>query len=190
MRIEWWFTHLGDLFVASAVAATIAVWAWLNLSRLVALAFCVCFGATLGVVTLIKLWTSRHLPEPDRVVAWWAPSAGAPSGHAALAAVVYGCAAAIFLKATRGPLAVLGALGSLAAVTLVSVTRVTLRTHSAADVLAGLAVAAGFVWLFVLVLRAQVEDRERQPAVLGICMLVVAVFAMLSHIRLSSDQFL
>ena len=189
MRVEWWFTHLGDLFVAAAVGCAIVVWIWLNLNRLVGMAFGVCFSGTFALVTLIKLWTSRNLPQPDHVPLW-ALSAGAPSGHAALAGMVYGGAAAIFLKATRGPLAVLGGLASVAAVTLVAITRVTLRTHSAADVAAGLAVAGIFIAIFAAVLKAQVKDRDATPLALGISMAVVAAIAMLSHIRLSSDQFL
>ena len=38
MKLEWWFTHLGDLFVASCMAVAIGVWCWMNLSRIIALA--------------------------------------------------------------------------------------------------------------------------------------------------------
>ena len=74
----WIITDLGDLFVASAAGLVLVIWAWFNLGRMVALAFWTCHAATFGLVTLIKLWTGRHLPEPDQV-APWAPSAGAPS---------------------------------------------------------------------------------------------------------------
>jgi undecaprenyl-diphosphatase len=185
MTAAWLVTDLGDLFVASAAGLAIVVWAWINLGRMTALAFWTCHAATFGLVTLIKLWTGRNLPQPDQVPLW-APSAGAPSGHAAMAAIVYGCAAAIFLKAGRGPLAAVGAALSILAIVLVAVTRVTLHTHSAADVAAGLAVAGGFVALFAKVLAVQVQDQAPQMGGLAASLLIVTALALASRLRISS----
>lgn len=181
----WIITDLGDLFVASAAGLVLVVWAWFNLGRMVSLAFWTCHAATFGLVTLIKLWTGRHLPQPDQV-ALWEPSAGAPSGHAAMAAIVYGCCAAVFLKAGRGPIAVLGALLCLAAIAAVCVTRVTLHTHSAADVAAGLAIAGGFAALFLKVLSVQIQDQAPQLGGLLLALVGVVALALVSRVRISS----
>lgn len=181
----WIITDLGDLFVASAAGLVLVVWTWFNLGRMVSLAFWTCHAATFGLVTLIKLWTGRNLPQPDQV-ALWQPSAGAPSGHTAMATIVYGCAAAIFLKAGRGPLAALGAALSFAAIAAVAVTRVTLHTHSAADVAAGLAIAGGFAALFVRVLSVQVQDQAPPMGGLLAALVVVAGLALVSRVRISS----
>lgn len=182
-------TSLGDLFAASAVAGVIVVWSWLNLNRLIAMAFAICVGATFGLATAIKLWTGRHLPQPDQV-SLWLPSAGAPSGHSAMAGVVYGCAAAIFVKQGRGPLAVLGLVGCMAAIAMVSVTRVTLHAHSGADVVAGLAVAGGFIALFAKVLDAQAPGPSPRIDALMICMLIMASFTVISKVRITSAGIL
>ncbi len=189
MRLAWLVTSLGDLFAASVVAGVIIVWSWINLNRLIALTFAICVGATFGLVTAIKLWTGRHLPEPE-LVALWLPSAGAPSGHSAMAAVVYGCAAAIFVKRGQGPLAATGLLGCLMAIALVCITRVTLDTHTAADVVAGLAVAGGFIALFARVLDVQAQDHIPRIDTLMISMLIVALFAVISRVRISSAGIL
>lgn len=189
MKLAGAVTSLGDLFGALAVAGVIVVWSWLNLNRLIAMALAICVGATFGLVTAIKFWTGRHLPQPDQV-ALWLPSAGAPSGHSAMAGVVYGCAAAIFVKCGRGSLATLGLLGCILAISLVSITRVTLHAHTIADVVAGLAVAAGFIALFAKVLDAQVQDHAPRIDALMISMLIVAVFAMVSRVRITSAGIL
>lgn len=189
MTLQGVATNLGDLFVASAVAGAIVVWSWLNLNRAIAAAFAVCCASTFGVVTLIKLWTSQNLPEPHDV-ALWALSAGAPSGHAAVACVVYGCAAALFLKTGRGALSGLGALSCGVAIALVCITRVTLQKHSAGDVVAGVMVAGVFVWLFTRVLAAQETRRAAPVMALGVSMAVMAGVALASHLRFSSYQFL
>ena len=189
MSPAWLVTDLGDLFAASSVALAVAVWIGLNLSRLSALAWLVCYGATFGVVVLVKLWTARHFPQPD-MTPLWAPSAGAPSGHAALATMVYGGAAALFLKTGRGLGAKLAAGVSLGILALICVTRVTLHTHTIADVVAGAAVASAFLALFARVLDVQASGRALKASPLLVSMLIIAAAAVASGVRISSDHFL
>jgi membrane-associated phospholipid phosphatase len=189
MTLAGFVTELGDLFSASSVALVVVVWSWLNLNRLVALSFAVCFAATFGLATIIKLWTGKNLPQPYEIPLWL-PSAGAPSGHSALAGMVYGCAAAIFLKTGRGAVRIVGATACLAAIAIVSVTRVTLHTHTIPDVVAGLAVAGVFVGFFVQVLDVQAADRSPRLDSLLAAMVVVATMTVISNVRISSSGIL
>lgn len=189
MSLARLITDLGDLFPASAVAAVVFGWCWAKLDRLTAMAFAVCFAGTVVVDTVLKLGAGQMFPYPDGI-GLFQLSSGAPSGHAALATMVYGAALVLFLASCRGALAVVGAGVSLLALAAVLVTRVTLRTHTIADVAAGVIVAAGFVALFHVVRSRRALARTDGAASLLIGMVLAGGFALLSGVRISSDMFL
>jgi len=182
-------TDLGDLFPATAVAAVVFAWCWAKLDRLTAMAFAVCFAGTVVVDTVLKVGAGQMFPYPDGI-GLFQLSSGAPSGHAALATMVYGAAFVLFAFTCRGVSAVVGALVAMLALAAVLVTRVTLRAHTIADVAAGVGVAACFVILFDRV-RAR-RDHPRGDGALSLLlgMVFVGAFALLSGVRISSDMFL
>jgi membrane-associated phospholipid phosphatase len=184
-------TDLGDLFTAAAVAAGVFVWCWTQLSRQLALAFLVCFtGAVIAAIGL-KLAAVGLAAPPVEGAAWWVLSQGAPSGHACGATVVYGCAATLFAAAWRSRPALLGLAYCLTVIILVCVTRLTLHTHTLADVAAGVALGAAFAALFAAVARARLRPPvTASPTGLLAAMIVTALLALASGVRISSTQFL
>lgn len=182
-------TDLGDLFPASAVAAVVFGWCWSKLDRLTAMAFAVCFMGTVLVDTVLKLGAGQLFPYPDGL-SLFQLSSGAPSGHAALATMVYGGAIVLFAGTCRGASAVAGVLLSALALAAVLVTRVTLHTHTVADVAAGVVVAGLFVLLFDRVRARRDHPRgDSGPALLA-GMVLVGAFALISGVRISSTMFL
>lgn len=182
-------TDLGDLFPATAVAAVIFAWCWTKLDRLTAMAFAVCFAGTVVVDTVLKLFAGQMFPYPDDA-SMFQFSSGAPSGHAALATLVYGVAIVLFAWTCRGLAAALGGLVAALALAVVLVTRVTLRTHTIADVVAGVAVAGLFVVLFDRVRARRDHPRGDGAPLLLAGMVFAGAFALLSGVRISSSMFL
>ena len=182
-------TALGDLFPASAVALLLFAWCWSYAGRATAAAFAICYLGAALATTLLKLLSREAFLRPDQTGLLHL-SSGAPSGHATLATVVYGSALLMFLGAGRGGLAVAGVLVCLTALAAVFVTRVTLGTHTIADVAAGVAVSLGFVALFDLVRRRRAEGPTGGAGVLLAGMVTVAAVALASGVRVSSYAFL
>lgn len=182
-------TDLGDLFPATAVAAVVFAWCWAKLDRLLAMTFAVCFAGTVVVDTVLKIGAGQMFPYPDGI-GLFQLSSGAPSGHAALATMVYGAAFVLFVTTCRGLAAAAGVLFSLLALAAVLVTRVTLQTHTIADVAAGVGVAACFVVLFDRVRARRDHPRGDGAPALLLGMVLVGAFALLSGVRISSDMFL
>ncbi|CAN5152723.1 hypothetical protein BH10PSE4_BH10PSE4_07030 [soil metagenome] len=182
-------SDLGNLFVAGSVGAVVLVWTGLRLNRLVAATFGVAFVGVVLAAAGLKLVSRHYLAEPG-LTSTLMLSRGAPSGHAAITTLVYGCAAVIFLRAGKGGLAALGFLGALVAIAGVGITRVTLQAHTLSDVLCGLMLGLLGVWAFSRALKAQVGDRKVAILGLGLAMAAAALLALLSGLRISSDQFL
>lgn len=182
-------TDLGDLFPATAVAAVVFGWCWAKLDRLMAMSFAVCFMGAAIVDTVLKFGAAQMFPYPDGL-SLLQLSSGAPSGHAALATMVYGAAIVLFAGTCRGLSAAAGVLVSGLALAAVLVTRVTLHTHTIADVAAGVAVAGLFVLVFDMVRRRRDHPRGDGGPVLLAGMVVVGAFALISGVRISSTMFL
>ncbi|WP_304171048.1 phosphatase PAP2 family protein [Phenylobacterium aquaticum] len=182
-------TDLGDLFPATAVAAVVFAWCWARLDRPTAMTFAICFVGTAVVDTVLKIGAGQVFPYPDEL-SLFQFSSGAPSGHAALATVVYGAAILLFALTCRGAVAALGVVVTTLALLAVLVTRVTLRTHTIPDVAAGVAVAAGFLFLFDRVRARRGHPRGEGAASLLTGMVLAGAFALLSGVRISSDMFL
>ena len=180
---------LGDLFPATAVALMVTAWCWSYMGRATAATFAICYVGAAVATTLLKLLTRDALLRPDQT-ALLQFSNGAPSGHAALATVVYGSALLLFAGAGRGGLAIAGALASAAALAAVLVTRVTLGTHTIADVAAGVAISVGFVLLFDQVRRRRAQGPTGGAGVLLGGIAVTALAALASGLRFSSYALL
>lgn len=181
---------LGDAFVSSVLALTLAAWLWNRVGALMALVFAVCFCGVGGCAFGLKL-IARDLCPPLTDAGAFDFSQGAPSGHAALAGVLFGCAAMVFLR--PDPRLKRGRLGAglcFLALAGVAVTRVTLHTHTIADVAAGLCLAAAGVVLFERALKVQMEGRRIPGGGLLLAIVLVAVLALASGVRLSSAEFL
>lgn len=182
-------TDQGDLLCATAVAGTVAVWAWLYLSRLAAWAFVLAYLTTIVTTTGLKLVALEVLP-PLAGAAPMTLSQGAPSGHMALATVVYGTAALFCGKAGRDWRAVLGQILCVAVIACVGFTRVELRNHTIADVLAGLAMGGLALSFPAMVVRARpVEGKMLLGRLIATMALVNAMF-LLSGIRMPSSRFI
>jgi membrane-associated phospholipid phosphatase len=181
-------TSLGDLFVAGLMALVVAVWIWRTVDSVTAFVFALCFGGGLGIATVLKLFTRDHFYDPASSGAFDL-SSGAPSGHAALAGLLYGSALAAFMIVGRGGARVLGALFCVAAIAAVAITRVTLHTHTIADVLAGLGLAAMVTLLFVAVLQWR-RPPPKETWSLLVLIVGVSILALASGVRMSSTELL
>jgi membrane-associated phospholipid phosphatase len=192
MHLQYAATSLGDLFPAGCVVAGVILWCWLRLSRLVAAVLAVCFIAMVAATFGLKLVAIAYAPpleDAGRIML----SQGAPSGHAASAMTVYGCAAAIFARSGHGLARIAGLIWCAAAILVVCVTRLTLHAHTVADIAAGLAVGVAFVALFDRALRAQTAPASRQaPPAWGLlaAMVAIALLALASGVRITSTEFL
>jgi membrane-associated phospholipid phosphatase len=189
MSFQTTVTGLGDLFPAGCVAAAITAWCWVNLNRLLALVSAICFLGAVGVTAALKLVAAAYAPNLADA-GFFVFSQGAPSGHAVCATAAYGCASILFLRAWNGATALTGFAYCMAVITAVCITRVTLHTHTAADVIAGMAVALCFALLFDRALQAQLRPPRASAAGLLATMIGTALLALASGIRISSAQFL
>jgi membrane-associated phospholipid phosphatase len=182
-------TDQGDFLCATAVAVTVAVWAWFYLSRLAAWAFVFAYLTTIVTTTGLKLISIQALP-PLAGAAPMTLSQGAPSGHMALATVVYGTAALFCGKAGRDWRGVLGQVLCVAVIACVGFTRVELRNHTVADVLAGLVMGGLALSFPAMVLRARpVQGRMLLGRLISTMAIVDAMF-LLSGIRMPSSRFI
>jgi undecaprenyl-diphosphatase len=178
-------TALGDPLAASAVAMVVFAWCWRYRGRIMALVFAMGFGAVVIATALLKMLSFEAFLNPG-VTDPWRLSDGAPSGHAALATVVYGSASLLFATGGQGLTSVCGALLSLAALAAVLVTRVTLHAHTIADVVAGLALSGLFVLLFDQVRRRRAHGPGGGAVYLLAGMAGAATIALLSRVPLHS----
>ncbi len=190
MGLQLIATGLGDLFPASCVAAAVTGWCWARLGRLTAAVYATCFAGAVGAAFILKL-VSNAIAPPEDTASLLTLSDGAPSGHAACAAMAYGGAMLLFLRIFKGLGRGLGMLYGLSVIAVVSVTRLSLHTHTLADVAAGLVVGFCFAALFDKALRVQRPTTAAVGAfeLLGV-MVVVAGLALATGVRISSTQFL
>ena len=190
MGLQLIATGLGDLFPASCVAVAVTGWCWARLGRLIAAVFATCFAGAVGASFILKL-AANALAPPLSQAGFLSLSQGAPSGHATCAAVVYGGASLLFLRVFKGLWARLGVLYGACVIAVVSITRLSLHTHTLPDVAAGLAVGLSFSALLDKALRAQIRPAPRHRAwELLALMIGVAGLALASGVRISSTQFL
>lgn len=189
MTIYHVLSDWGDFLCASGVAVAVAVWAWLYLSRLSAVAFSVAYLLTVACGLLLKL-ISQQYALPVSLANIWAFSDGAPSGHMALATVVYGSAALFFHHSASGWRALAGQAICAAVIMVVGVTRVTLQFHTIPDVLAGLALGGVAILIPASVLYRRGVEGQPLAGRLIMAMLAVGCLILMSGIRMPSTNFL
>ncbi len=190
MRLEQLATDLGDQLCVTAMAAVVGFWCLRQIGRLAAMAFVMTYLTALGVVTGLKLladifFLPPALSEPMEL------SSGAPSGHVALSWVVYGSAAYLCGRASRRWDAILGQLACLAVMIGIAVTRVTLHTHTIADVISGAIVGGIVVSVPILLVWSRQPDRRNAASVPWLLagMAAAGAFMLASGVRLSSGDF-
>lgn len=118
-----------------------------------ALALAIAFGATQGLVHLIKVVVER--PRPDDALIH-AGGFSFPSAHSATSMAVYGGIAFIAARACRGTARAAVALAGAALVAAIGLSRVYLGAHYPTDVLAGWltgALLVGAAWVVLTRLR-------------------------------------
>lgn len=162
------FTMLGDTVVSASVAlATIGWLAWRRKWRLAA-GFSVALGLAAAFVMALK--AVLHVPRPI-LFSLGADAFSFPSGHATMAAALYGMLAWLISTALPGrwrfaPLAVGGTL-----VGMIAASRIYLAAHWPSDVGAGVLFGFGLAATFGLVFRRTVSTNAR-PA--GLAMTALA----------------
>ena len=181
-------TDLGDFAVAAPAAALMAVWLWTEVDRSLSLVFAGCFAGLVAVVSALKIVAGAAAPSYVGQV--WGVSTGAPSGHVALASLVYGGGALVLLRFARGASRIAGVSLGVAAVLTVAVTRVTQRHHTLGDVAAGLIVGAAFTWLFARTLTAAPHPQAPRTAWLLTALVAAPALVLASGLRMPSTAFL
>lgn len=187
--IQHTITNLGGLASALAVAAFVILWALAKGQRVSAFLIAGGVIATVVLTAGLKMIAQEAFAEPHLSDAF-SLSAGAPSGHAAIAAFVYGGAFLLFTTTRHDFWKLAGLAFSLAAVVGVAVTRVTLDTHTIGDVIAGVGLAALVLAPLAWFLKraSRISAASAGPLLLG--MIIVAAVAELSGVRITSTEFL
>jgi len=185
MAFEETLTDFGNALVASAAALAILAWLWGRLGWVSGLVFLICFAGVVGSVVGLKL-IAYDLRPPVGETSMFGLSQGAPSGHTALAVIVYGGLAAILAVVDRRPRAWAAAVLCVAVIGAVAVTRVTLARHTIGDVIAGLIVAGLGVGVFARALSVQTRDRQAGAMALFAAVAVVTVLLVVSGFRFNT----
>ena len=157
-------TMLGDTVVSVSVAAATVGWlSWRRQWRLAA-----GFGVALGLagISVMALKAVLHVPRPISFSAG-ADTSSFPSGHATMAAALYGMLAWLISTSLSGrwrfaPLAVGGAF-----VGMIAASRIYLGAHWPSDVGAGILFGFGVAAIFGLVFHRTVPA-NLQPAGLAL----------------------
>jgi hypothetical protein len=140
-----------------------------------AAAFGVAVGATMGVVLALKLVCLGCPIPPGR-------AAFSASGHVAGGTLVYGGAAALWLRRRLGVWPAAG-FAAVPVAVVIAVTRVALHLHSVSEAAVGGIVGIGGV-IAMLVLAGSWPDRARMgPAVL----VVIPILVLLHGVRLPAE---
>ncbi|CAO3422032.1 phosphatase PAP2 family protein [Azospirillum doebereinerae] len=178
-------THLGSstlLFPLSALYATLL---WRRHSAPLALRWLGAAALGLGVMGALKLFghgcglpAFPFLPE-DRFVS--------PSGHAAFATIFYGSVGALAARGAGSPgWRTLILLATVALVAAISISRILVSAHSAAEVVAGLLVGGSAVALFLWSGRSLPPVRPRVPPLL----LAAVALGLVGLVRVGDPSFI
>jgi membrane-associated phospholipid phosphatase len=189
MRGEHAITNLGDLASGGLVAVFVCVWAWMARARIAAAIMGAGFAFAVVLTAVLKTFAVQYA-QPPWLSDLFAFSTGAPSGHSVVAVSVYGGAALLFWFLTEGVGRFLGPLYCLAVIVGVGVTRVTLQTHTIADVLGGFALAACVLSaLFYVLTRLERQEVGNAGALLA-GMVVIALTVHFLGLSITSNQFI
>ncbi|MEQ8355725.1 MAG: VTT domain-containing protein [Kiloniellaceae bacterium] len=162
-------TMLGDSTVTVAVAvATIGWLAWRRLWR-VAASFALTLALAALSVAVFK--TLLHMPRPIEIFSG-SEAFGFPSGHAAMAATLYGMLAWLISASLSGAWRVVPLIFAGSFVGVIAASRIYLAAHWPTDVAAGILLGFGFAAIFGLVHR---HTQSRWPHQVGLIPVVLAV---------------
>lgn len=187
-RLETAITDFGNLAITGPVAAALLAWiAWRwGLAAAWRFAWPVAF---VFAATVVLKMVSRSIGSSVPLGAF-ALSRGAPSGHMAMATIVFGGPTLMLLRRGLQPAALLIAMFTGAILVGIAVTRVTLHTHTPADVVAGLLLGGlAAIWL-VRWLPVPPWVGRREIAELLALGVGVAVLMHLSGYRFDSTTFI
>jgi len=185
MGLEEHLSDFGNAVVALAAALVILAWLWGRLGWVPGLAFLICFLGVIGSVVGLKL-IAYDLRPPVNETSMFSLSQGAPSGHTALAVMVYGGLATILAVVDRRPRAWAAAVLCAAVIAAVAITRVTLDRHTVGDVIAGLIVAGIGVGVFARALAVLTRDRSVAAMALFTAVAGVTVVLLVSGLRFNT----
>ena len=145
-------THLGSAAWLAVLVAGVGL-AYVVVRRTVRplLFLAITFGGAAALAHLLKLAIGRHRPPPSGVVAH---GASFPSGHATGAAAAFGAVAVVVLAGRAPPTRRAGWTVAMTIALAVAFSRVYLGVHWLTDVIGGLAL--GWGWLYVV---ARAESR-------------------------------
>lgn len=165
-------TSLGDTVVTVAVA--LAAIAWMVGRRAIRLAvgFALALVLATGFVKLLKL--ALHLPRPAALYEG-AEALSFPSGHATMAAVLYGMLAWLVVKDGAGRWRMAAVAAAALLITGIAVSRVYLSAHWPSDVMAGVLLGTGLAAAFGLAFRNFDTTRLRAGALAGVAALALAL---------------
>jgi membrane-associated phospholipid phosphatase len=185
MALQETLSDFGNAVVASAAALVILAWLWGRLGWVAGLVFLICFASVIGSVVGLKL-IAYDLRPPVGETPILGLSQGAPSGHTALATIVYGSLAAVLATVDRRPRAWAAAVLCVTVIVAVAVTRVTLARHTIGDVIAGLLLAGVGVGVFARALLVQTRDRPVNAMAVFAATSAAAVLVLASGFRFNA----
>lgn len=160
-------TDFGDSAVLLPVSGLVLAALWLGGARRSAAAW----GAAVGLCCLVMVALKILLRPCDQALI--ADSLRNPSGHAAFAAVVYGCLALLIAQRCASPLLrtiILGLAGLW--VLVIGLSRLAVHAHTPAEVAVGLAIGGLAVALFARQQHRLAVPRLSLP-VIGLLLVVV-----------------
>ena len=178
-------SDFGNALVAAAAALAILAWLWGRLGWVSALVFLVCFLGVAGSVVGLKA-LAMDLRPPVNETATFSLTQGAPSGHVALATIVYGSLAAILAIVDRRPRAWAAAGICIAVIAAVAITRVTLNRHTAGDVIAGFAIGGLGVGVFARAMAVQMRNRSAAAMLLAFTVAALTGLLLVSGLRFNT----
>jgi membrane-associated phospholipid phosphatase len=159
-------TDFGDSALLLPVSLVLCAYLWLGGWTRQALALAVSLAACIGLTVVLKIGFHACGYEVSRL------AIQSPSGHTAFSTTVYGCGALLLATGRSRANRIAIAFAAVALIAAISASRILLHAHSAAEVVAGLAVGLGCVAFFRLRIAAAPEIAPRWR-------LLLAAFAML-----------
>jgi membrane protein DedA with SNARE-associated domain/membrane-associated phospholipid phosphatase len=177
-------TMLGDALVMTVLAVTIILWLVWRKSYRAAAAATIAMLAGKLFVPIMKYGLQR--PRPIELPYDGAELFSFPSGHATMAAVIFGVLAVLVSHAMGrwGRAAVYAVCGS--AITAIAYSRIYLGAHWMSDVLAGLLFGTIIVAAFGVAIEA-VPPRRIRPLGLFGASIIVFIIAGWAHVQTGYD---
>ncbi len=174
-------TDLGDSAVLGGVTVLTGIYLATTGSRRTAAILGLSFLAAAAAMGLLKILFY------DCGFRLMALEIRSPSGHAALAAAVWGVLAAVAARQLAGWKKYLPVLVAAPLIGLIAVTRVTLWFHTAGEVLIGLLTGTAIMAGSILLLRSKAH---RRIDLRGVMLAAAAAILLLHGLRLPAESFI